>query len=167
VGLVNIGRRVSGAQVGLVNRAEHVRGLSLAPLSVLSDNRTQAVLWADSVLAPNVGVRYGTEVLYSLFSVGIRPGPKEERLFGAGGAVGIELGRVGPVAASADVFYRYLLPDYEGEPYRDEHSTVLRGLATWELGTVGLFAGLGAESRVRGDNSHRFRPYAAAGVTVF
>ncbi|HEY6555820.1 MAG TPA: hypothetical protein VI072_01050 [Polyangiaceae bacterium] len=167
VGLVNIGRRVSGAQVGLVNRAEHVRGLSLAPVSVLSDNRTQAVIWADSVLAPNVGVRYGTEVLYSLFSVGIRPGPREERLFGAGGAVGIELGRVGPVAASADVFYRYLLPDFEGEPYRDQHSTVLRGLAAWELGTVGLFAGLGAESRVQGDNSHRFRPYAAAGVTVF
>jgi hypothetical protein len=167
IGLVNIGGRVSGAQIGLVNRAERVRGLSLAPVSVLADNRTQAVLWADSVLAPNAGVRYGTEVLYSLFSVGVRPGNKNDRRLGIGGAIGVELGKLGPVDASADVLYRYLVPDVEGEAYRDEHSTVLRGLAAWDMGTLGVFAGLGAESRVRGDNSHVFRPYGALGVTVF
>ncbi|HMJ11290.1 MAG TPA: hypothetical protein VK524_07765, partial [Polyangiaceae bacterium] len=154
-------------QFGLLNRAERVTGLSLAPVSILSQNRTQAVVWADSVLAPNAGVRYSTEIFYSLFSVGIRPGPKEDRLLGAGGALGLELGRIGPIAASADVFYRYLLPDFEGEPYRDEHSTVLRGLAAWELGKVSVFAGLGAESRVRGDDSHDFRPYVAAGLALF
>ena len=167
IGLVNIGARVSGAQIGLVNRAERVHGLSLAPVSALAENRTQAVLWADSVLAPNVGIRYRTDVLYSLFSVGLRPGNQDDRRFGAGGAIGLELGKFGPIEASADVLYRYLLPDFEGEPYRDEHSTVLRGLAAWDLGTLGVFAGLGAESRVRGDNSHAFRPYCALGVTVF
>jgi hypothetical protein len=167
IGLVNIGGRVSGAQIWLVNRAERVRGLSLAPVSVLAENRTQAVLWADSVLAPNAGVRYRTEVLYSLFSVGLRPGNADDRRFGVGGAIGLELGKVGPIETSADVLYRYLAPDYDGEPYRDEHSTVLRALATWPLGTLGVFAGLGAESRVRGDNSHVFRPYGALGVTVF
>lgn len=164
IGLVNVAGRVSGLQLGLVNRAERVDGLSLAPVSILKENRTRLLLWSDTVLPANAGIRYSSDFFYSEFGIGGDPIPLDRRKFAPAVAVGVQLARWGELTADADLLYRYILP----ESTVGEHSTTLRGVLGWNArSAVGLFAAAGLEHRVTSDNAQHLRGYAALGFTIF
>jgi hypothetical protein len=165
IGLVNVARRVSGAQIGLVNSAEQVDGLSLAPVGLLRNNRIQPLLWLDTAVAMNLGVKYSSGRLYSLFAAGFDPTPKTDEKFAMGGAIGAHVARFGSWSGAVDVLYRYVSVDLEQE---SEHSTVLRAVIDWSaLPQLGVFAAGGVEHRVDVDNTHRARPYVAGGLSLF
>lgn len=165
-GAVNVARNVQGLNIGLVNVANRVDGLSLAPISILSKNRTQALAFTDTVAVTNIGVKYDTGPLYSLFTLGGTPGSKTDQKWGGGGAVGVHVLTEGHLFADIDLLYRYFDEDPQGTN-EGSHSTTLRGLLGWDFGPLGVFAGLGGEHRLTPENEHQGRGYGVLGVQVF
>jgi hypothetical protein len=165
-GLVNVDKNVSGVVFGLVTVADEVDGLSLSPISILSKNRTRAVLFTDSVAIANIGVKYDTGRMYSLFTLGADPAPKDDQRWGGGGAVGVHVLPDGKPFLDLDIMYRYFDTD-PADTHVAEHSTVLRGIVGWDFGVVGLFLGLGGEHRVTTVNEHRGRGYGVLGIQLF
>ncbi|MEZ4224434.1 MAG: hypothetical protein R3B13_26025 [Polyangiaceae bacterium] len=174
---VNVAREVEGLQLGLVNVAKRVDGLSFAPVSVISEGRTSALAWADSVSVANVGVRYSSSPLYSLFGVGFAPRSGSE--FGTALAgIGVHAAEFGAGFVDADAHYRAIY-EYASSPADVSHSAVVRGVIGMQVGPVGIFAAAGGEYCHGPDYSARsgpkvdmsddqgFRPYLGAGLSVF
>lgn len=165
-GLVNVGGKVQGVSVGLVNYSERVDGLSLAPISILPNNRTQALVFADSVAVANIGVKYDTGPMYSLFTLGGDPGPDDQQKWGGGGAIGVHVFSEGHLFVDTDLMYRYFDEDPQST-HEGSHSTVLRGLVGWDFGGFGVVLGLGGEHRLTPENEHQVKGYGVLGVQLF
>lgn len=165
-GAVNVAQNVQGLSIGLINVAERVDGLSLAPISILAKNRTQALVFTDSVAVANVGVKYDTGPMYSLFTLGAKPGSKEDQKWGGGGAVGVHVLTEGHLFLDMDLLYRYFDEDPQGT-HEGSHSSVLRGVVGWDFGPLGVFVGLGGEHRLTPENDHQGRAYGVLGIQVF
>jgi hypothetical protein len=165
-GLVNVGGKLQGLSVGLINYSEKVDGLSLAPISILPNNRTQALVFADSVALGNIGVKYDTGPMYSLFTLGGDPGSADQQKWGGGGAIGVHVLSEGHLFVDADLMYRYFDEDPRGS-HEGSHSSVIRGLVGWDFGDFGVYLGLGAEHRVTPENDNQARGYGVLGVQLF
>jgi hypothetical protein len=165
-GLVNVGGKIQGVSVGLVNYSDKVEGLSLAPISILPNNRTQALVFTDSVAVGNIGVKYDTGPMYSLFTLGGDPAPADQRKVGGGGAIGVHVLKEGHLFVDADLLYRYFDED-PGASDEGSHSTALRGLVGWDFGDFGVYLGGGGEYRVTPANDHKLQGYGVLGVQLF
>jgi hypothetical protein len=166
IGLFNVAQRVRGAQIGLVSIADRVDGLALSPVSILSENRTQAAFWYDTLLEVNAGVKYLTGPVYSLFTFGVRPAPEDEVSTGWGVGIGVPLIKIEPIFADVDLLYRYRVPATIRPDFEDAHSTVLRAVAGLQLAPAIAVIGMaGAEFRV--DDQYRGLPYVGAGLQFF
>jgi hypothetical protein len=165
LGVVNIGGRVRGAQLGVVNVADRVDGLALAPINIIREGRTELLVFGDTTIIANLGVRYSTGFLYTLFGLGWDPVPELDRALAVGGGIGGHLARWDPWSLDLDVFYRYVMPDYETNVETDRHSTAYRLILEADVGDrIGLFATGGAEHLY--DETHQLLGYAGAGLTV-
>jgi opacity protein-like surface antigen len=164
IGLVNIAGHVRGGQAGLVNVADRVDGVSLAPISILGQNRTRLVAWVDSELPINAGVKYETGPLYSLFTSGVSPESNDTRV-GWGLGIGAHIAKpTRSLALDVDLLYRYIVST--NDTTDDRHSTALRGIAEWRLSDgFALFATGGVENRV--DTTDHFVPYGGLGLELF
>ncbi len=113
----------------------------------------------------NLGVKYNTGRLYSLFTAGGDPAPKSEQKVGGGAAIGVHALSSDHVFLDFDLLYRYIAVDPAGST-TDEHSTALRAIGGWDhLGPVGVFAGLGAEHRVT--TKQEAHLYGVVGAQLF
>jgi hypothetical protein len=91
LGLVNVGRKVSGAQIGLINIAtDQMRGASIGLFNFAGDGIFAPTVWGGDTSFMNVGLKSGSRHFYSLVGAGVHPlGDKMgfSPLFGLGGHI--------------------------------------------------------------------------------
>lgn len=75
VGVVNIARHVSGTQVGVLNISEEIDGVPVGVVSVEAKGRHGVDLWVDMAGTTTAALALGTRSMFTVFSVGWRPGP--------------------------------------------------------------------------------------------
>lgn len=75
VGVVNIARRVSGTQVGVLNISEEIDGVPVGLVSIEAKGRHGVDLWVDMAGTTTAALSLGTRHMYTIFSVGWKPGP--------------------------------------------------------------------------------------------
>jgi hypothetical protein len=75
VGVVNIARHVSGTQVGVVNITEDIDGVPVGLVSYEANGRHGVDLWMDMSGRTTADIAIGTRKVFTVFSVGWRPGP--------------------------------------------------------------------------------------------
>jgi hypothetical protein len=75
VGVVNIARHVSGTQVGLLNISEEIDGFPVGLVSVEAKGRHGVDLWVDMAGTTTAALSLGTRHMFTIFSVGWKPGP--------------------------------------------------------------------------------------------
>ncbi|ADO68391.1 caspase family protein [Stigmatella aurantiaca] len=90
VGLVNIGGVVKGGQVGLLNVAKEVHGVPLGLLSFVKEGQRHVEFWSSDIQLTNVGVKLGSQYVYSTLVAGIGPDDRFQR-FSLGLGVGVHL----------------------------------------------------------------------------
>ena len=76
VGVVNIARRVSGTQVGLVNISDEIDGFPVGLVTFEAKGRHGIDLWVDMNGSTTAALSLGTRRMYTVFSVGWKPGPE-------------------------------------------------------------------------------------------
>lgn len=83
-GLVNVGGRVRGLQLGLINYADDADA-SIGLLSITRRGGVHPEVWTSDTAAVNVGIRFPARHTYSFLTAGIHPaGPGKAYLFGLG-----------------------------------------------------------------------------------
>jgi hypothetical protein len=75
VGVVNIARHVSGTQIGVLNLSEEIDGVPIGLVSVEARGRHGVDLWVDMDGSTNAALALGTRSMFTVFSVGWKPGP--------------------------------------------------------------------------------------------
>ncbi len=75
VGVVNIARHVSGTQVGVLNISEEIEGVPVGLVSIEAKGHHSVDLWVDMAGTTTAALSLGTRYLYTIFSVGWKPGP--------------------------------------------------------------------------------------------
>jgi hypothetical protein len=75
VGVVNIARHVSGTQVGVLNISEEIDGVPVGLVSVEAMGRHGVDLWVDTAGTTTADLALGTTKMFTVFSVGWKPGP--------------------------------------------------------------------------------------------
>jgi hypothetical protein len=89
VGLVNITGRGQGLQLGLVNISDEM-DYPIGLVSIVGNGMFHANVWATEYAPVNVGVKFGSRIIYNVFSLGYGPRSDEDRLYagiGIGGHV--------------------------------------------------------------------------------
>lgn len=81
IGVVNIASRVDGMQLGVVNVADRSPGASIGLVNAIRHGHRAAELWASDVVPATVGVKFGSDHVYSMLAVG---SSDELVFFGAG-----------------------------------------------------------------------------------
>ncbi|MEL6543759.1 MAG: hypothetical protein AAFQ82_03980, partial [Myxococcota bacterium] len=81
IGVVNVTwGPVNGTQIGVINIAERYEsGAPIGLLNFVGNGRLHLDVWASDVFASNVGMRFGSDHVYTLISVGTQPSLGEER----------------------------------------------------------------------------------------
>jgi hypothetical protein len=100
-GVVNVADEFSGAQIGLVNIAGQSHGLQLGLVNIADDadvpiglvsivenGMFHANVWASEFSPVNVGIKTGSNIIYNVFMLGIRPNGESTRVFGGIGLGG-------------------------------------------------------------------------------
>jgi hypothetical protein len=75
VGVVNIARHVSGTQVGVLNISEDIDGVPVGLVSVEAAGRHGVDLWMDMNGTTTADIAIGTRKVFTVFSIGWKPGP--------------------------------------------------------------------------------------------
>jgi hypothetical protein len=144
-GVVNVAEELSGAQVGLVNIAGESRGLQLGLVNIAEEAEVPIGLvsivkhgqfhvnaWATEFSPVNVGIKTGSNTIYSVFMLGSRPRGDSGRLFaglGTGGHIPLKRFFVDIDVLSHGV---YTGPDWFAEGGSDLLSS-LRLTGGWQL----------------------------------
>lgn len=68
IGVVNVGRKVKGLQLGLVNVADDVDGAAIGLVSISKDS-VHPLVWTSNLEYMNVGVKFSSKYVYTLFGV--------------------------------------------------------------------------------------------------
>jgi hypothetical protein len=92
VGLVNIAGKGNGLQLGLVNIADEI-DIPIGLVSIVKNGMFHANVWATEYAPVNVGVKFGSKIIYNVFSVGYGPRGGEDRLYagiGIGGHIPLD-----------------------------------------------------------------------------
>ncbi len=93
--LINIGREVRGAQVGLVNIASRkLDGASIGLINYAGNGILAPSLWASDTSLANLAFKMGSRHIYGLFGAGVHPIPGQERyslIYGIGGHLDLDL----------------------------------------------------------------------------
>jgi hypothetical protein len=163
---VNIGKRVRGAQIGLLNIAEDIDGGALGFVSLAKNGRIQPIAWLSTGAntALNAGVKFRTGYTYSYVGGGhdlVDPRSRIEA--GAGGHLDV----VRPLYLEFGFAYAGEWKDQgspQDEPLRQELRYDLR--AGVDLGSVTLFAGGGLAQRITGEGKD-LRGQASFGAMLF
>lgn len=166
--LVNIGMgTVRGAQIGLVNYARELDGVSIGLVPVSRNGRVQAVAWASSTLYSNLGVRFLNGPVYTLLHTGYTPEGADNRV-----ALGAYLGGHIPIqrfSIDLDVGFDHETV-FNASTQRDEYIVRYRAALGFQVAKkVGLFAGGGVWERVPSKDvaDWRHRGEAFGGVAFF
>lgn len=72
-GLVNYGRDVHGSQIGFINAADSVKGVSIGFLSFVRSGYHKIELSADEIFYANLALRTGTHKFYNIVTAGVKP----------------------------------------------------------------------------------------------
>lgn len=72
-GLVNYGRDVHGSQIGFINAADSVKGVSIGFLSFVRSGYHKIELSADEIFYTNLALRTGTHKFYNIVTAGVKP----------------------------------------------------------------------------------------------
>ena len=91
VGLVNVAGHVRGAQVGLVNVADRVDGAPVGLFSFVRRGRAGLELFASDWAPASVAVHVGNAHVHSLLTVGGQLPQFSSRVFSLGGGLGVHL----------------------------------------------------------------------------
>lgn len=89
VGLVNITGKGQGLQLGLVNIAEEM-DFPIGLVSIVENGMFHANVWATEYAPVNVGIKFGSRIVYNVFSLGYGPRRDTNRLYagiGIGGHI--------------------------------------------------------------------------------
>jgi hypothetical protein len=74
IGVFNIGRRLEGTQIGIINIvSENNGGTPIGLLSFVKNGRYNVDLWGSETGFINGGIRFGTETIYNILSIGYNP----------------------------------------------------------------------------------------------
>lgn len=84
LGFVNVAGTLKGVQVGLVNVAESVDGESIGLINAIRDGYHTVELWSDDLTPVGLGVKAGSDHVYSVFLAGVDPVSGVGVSFGAG-----------------------------------------------------------------------------------
>jgi hypothetical protein len=112
-GIINVTRRGSGAQIGLINIAtEEIKGAQVGLVNYAGNGILAPALWGSDNSLINVGLKMGGRYTYGLLGYGIHPiGDEKQRrdsLFaGFGGHIEIE-----PLWVELDFVSHFLHADY-------------------------------------------------------
>jgi hypothetical protein len=160
VGLVNAGGHVEGFQVGLVNVARRMDGLAIGLVSVADNTVIQAVAWASGGPQANLGLKFTTNHVYTMFSGAYARSDGVTQL-GGGFTAGLHF-PFGITFFDADLGFHYLAglsrrggadgaqsgPEDRLRDGTDEAQIRLRALVGLQpFAYLGVFAGLGAAMR--------------------
>jgi hypothetical protein len=92
IGLVNVTDKGHGLQLGLVNVADEM-DFPIGLVSIIGNGMFHANVWATEFAPVNVGVKFGSQYIYNVFSLGYGPRSDADRLYagiGIGGHVPID-----------------------------------------------------------------------------
>jgi hypothetical protein len=107
VGLVNIASHIKGAQIGLVNVSKRIDGVPIGLVNIEEGGISTPQLWTESASGIRFGFAFGTRIVYTLLSAGIDATPsgleRPQVGWGMGGRV-----RVGPFFGDVDLSWREL-----------------------------------------------------------
>lgn len=86
IGLLNIGRTVKGSQIGLVNISRTIDGVPIGLVNIVKTGRHHLDLWTTDTAALNVGLVLGSRTFYTTLALGLNPSRERTRLFAGFGA---------------------------------------------------------------------------------
>lgn len=72
-GFFNHARRVKGSQIGLINVADSVSGVSIGLLSFVKKGYRRLEVWGSEALYGNVAFKMGTRKFYNILAAGVQP----------------------------------------------------------------------------------------------
>lgn len=155
IGVINVARRSSGLQVGIVNVTDNLRGESLGLASLPREGGIHLVVWGSNSLSGNLGVKFGSKVVYSVLSGAIHREDKDN-VFGGGVTLGVHFPifpSLGPgLSVSTDVGGYRLVRDPAPTTRHDELFKLRVLLAYEVVKHFSFFAGGGVRLGVRGDD---------------
>jgi hypothetical protein len=153
IGLINVARRSEGLQVGVVNVTDNLRGESLGIASLPREGGIHLVVWGSNSLSGNLGVKFGSKVVYSVLSGAIHREDKDN-VFGGGITLGVHFPifpSLGPgLSVSADVGGYRLVRDPAPVTRHDEMYKLRFLLAYEVVKHFSFFAGGGVHVGIRG-----------------
>ena len=88
IGIINIARRSQGIQVGVVNITDALKGESLGLASLPREGGIHLVLWGSNSLSGNVGVKFGSKIVYSVLSA-VLSRENKQNIYGGGVTLGV------------------------------------------------------------------------------
>jgi hypothetical protein len=154
IGVINIARRSEGLQVGIVNVTDNLRGESLGLASLPREGGIHLVVWGSNSLSGNLGVKFGSKVVYSVLSGAIHREDKSN-VFGGGITLGVHfpiLPSLGPgLSVAGDVGAYRLVRDPAPATQHDEIYKLRLLLAYEVVRHFSFFAGGGVHLGLRGD----------------
>jgi hypothetical protein len=161
--VVNIGRRVVGTQIGVVNVSDQIDGLPLGLVNVVKHGRTQALVWSDTTTALNAGVKYLNSGVYTILAAGFLPEPdKLTASFALGGQLD-----VAKLLLGFDAMYSWTT---RFEPGFDDdiNHTRLRATVGYQLTRgFGLFVGGGPELVEERRGEFELHAHGLGGLELF
>jgi len=159
-------------QLGLVNVAREVEGVSLALVPYSQRGRVQLVSWYDTTLPFNIGVRFHTGALYAMPTFGYDPRAKGEITSDVNGSYspGFSLGyRLSLGRAFADIDANYSNPSSNSDYDENVIDLRYRLLGGFELSRVfGVFLGGGVHHHfnTQGQGDTTVKPELSVGIQL-
>jgi len=141
-GFVNLGSRVSGVQLGLVNIAyEEMNGAPIGLINYAGDGIMAPAVWGSDTTLINLGLKMGSRYIYSILGAGVDPiGEDENRwaslITGIGGHIDFH-----PLWFEIDLVTHWLFPDYKWEGDRGSVSKLRFVLGYRPVEQLSLFVG--------------------------
>jgi hypothetical protein len=161
IGVINIARRSQGLQVGVVNITDALKGESLGIASLPREGGIHLMLWGSNSLSGNLGVKFGSKVVYSILS-GVLSRENKQNIYGGGITMGVHFpifpALIDGLALSGDVGGYRVVRDPAPNTRHDE---VYKGrvLLSYEIVKhFSFFAGGGVQIGVRGDDKLSVTP---------
>lgn len=91
IGVINVATKVSGFQLGVINVADSVGGASVGLLPLVAKGYHALAAWSSETSASNLGIKLGSQHVYTLFGGGLTNGPSDENQWSLHLALGVHL----------------------------------------------------------------------------
>ncbi|MEP7120599.1 MAG: hypothetical protein ABJE95_06810 [Byssovorax sp.] len=161
IGVINIARRSQGIQVGVVNITDALKGESLGIASLPREGGIHLVLWGSNSLSGNLGVKFGSKIVYSVLS-GVLSRENKQNIYGGGITLGVHFpiftSLADGLSISGDLGGYRLVRDPAPNTHHDEVYKA-RALLSYEIVKhFSFFAGGGFHLGVRGTDTVTLTP---------